>query len=144
MGLIEGGEIGSGQSLISIFEVVPQDAFADTAKTHDATLAEIKLRYKKPNEKDDVHTFSYSSNADVIPFGKIERCYRFSASVAMFGSLLRSSQYTRNMTWNDIVSWAVATADPNDILQKEFVSIVQQAKTLYTKTKKKKGNKEEN
>ncbi|MEI9908625.1 MAG: hypothetical protein WDO71_02535 [Bacteroidota bacterium] len=39
---------------------------------------------------------------------------------------------------------AAASADNNDVLQKEFVSIVQQAKILYSKTKKKKGNKEEN
>ena len=50
----------------------------------------------------------------------------------------------KNITWNEIVSLATASADNNDILQKEFVSIVQQAKTLYSKTKKKKGNKEDN
>jgi Ca-activated chloride channel family protein len=76
----------------------------------------------------------------VIPFDKAEKCYRFSAAVVMFGSMLRYSPFIKNATWNDIVAWASSSFDNKDILQQEFVSIVQQAKLLYTKTKKKKGN----
>jgi Ca-activated chloride channel family protein len=76
----------------------------------------------------------------ITPFDKIEKSYRFSASVAMFGSMLRSSAFTKAITWNDIANSAAASANNNDVLQKEFVTIVQQAKTLYSKTKKKKGN----
>jgi len=39
-----------------------------------------------------------------------------------------------------MITWATTTADEKDIVQKEFVNIVQQAKALYSKTKKKKGN----
>ncbi|HEY6503995.1 MAG TPA: von Willebrand factor type A domain-containing protein [Chitinophagaceae bacterium] len=144
LSVIEGGEIGSGQSLISIFEIVPERTVKVNAGTAaDSVFAEIKLQYKKPNNP-DIYKFAYFGSAEVIPFDKLEKCYRFSASVAMFGSMLRSSQFLKSMTWNDIVNSAIASADENDILQKEFVSIVQQAKSLYTKTKKKKGNKEDN
>ena len=54
--------------------------------------------------------------------------------------MLRYSPFIKNATWNDIVALAAASSDDKDILQQEFVSIVQQAKALYTKTKKKKGN----
>jgi Ca-activated chloride channel family protein len=140
---IEGGEIGSGQSLISLFEIVPQEGSGTGAAAgDDHQFAAITLRYKNPNEKINSR-FTYSSNAELIPFDQLEKCHRFSAVVAMFGSMLRSSPYVRNITWNDMVTWAVATADHRDILQKEFVSIVQQARTLYSKTKKKKGKEEE-
>jgi len=139
LAIIEGGELGSGQSLISVFEITPKTPLDNTA----GKFAEIKLQYKKPNNPTP-YKFSYSSPKEVIPFDKLDKCYRFTASVAMFGSMLRSSQFLKNMTWNDIVNFALAAADNNDLLQKEFVGIVQQAKVLYTKTKKKKNNKEEN
>jgi Ca-activated chloride channel homolog len=144
LSVIEGGEIGSGQSLISIFEIIPKEQVNATPGIATASrFAEIKLQYKQPDQPANYH-FSYTSPRELIPFDKIERSYRFSAAVAMFGSMLRSSQFVQNITWNDIVLAAAASADNNDVLQKEFVSIVQQAKILYSKTKKKKGNKEEN
>ena len=56
----------------------------------------------------------------------------------MFGSKLRASPFTKNVEWNDIISIANSSADANDIQQKEFVSIVEKAKGLYLKSKKKK------
>ncbi|MBL7743897.1 MAG: von Willebrand factor type A domain-containing protein [Chitinophagaceae bacterium] len=144
LAVIEGGEIGSGQSLISVFEIIPQDDKTDTTgKLPPGKFAEIQLQYKKPNQK-DVLKFSWSSPAVITPFSKSEKCYRFTAAVALFGSMLRSSQFTRNLTWNEVVNLAAATSNPADLLQKEFVSIVQHAKTLYARTKKKKGRSEEN
>ncbi|MEI9810199.1 MAG: von Willebrand factor type A domain-containing protein [Bacteroidota bacterium] len=144
LSVIEGGEIGSGQSLVSVFEITPKVAApGENTAAAGSSFAQIKLQYKKPNDPAS-YTFSYSSPRQIIGFDKLEKYYRFSAAVAMFGSMLRSSQFLKNTTWNDILSFAMASADNNDLLQKEFVSIVQQAKILYTKTKKKKGSKEEN
>jgi Ca-activated chloride channel family protein len=139
LAVIEGGELGSGQSLISIFEIVPKEMNKENAGTTSPAFARIKLQYKHPNEPANCQ-FDYTSKLEFTPFDKLEKCYRFSASVAMFGSMLRVSPFIKNITWNDIVSAAIASAEPNDILQQEFISIVQQAKTLYSKTKKKKGN----
>ncbi|HLG38119.1 MAG TPA: von Willebrand factor type A domain-containing protein, partial [Chitinophagaceae bacterium] len=136
---IEGGEIGSGQSLMSVFEITPDQAVKDPlSNLSNGRFADIKLDYKHSNDSTNCH-YTYSSRWDVTPFDKIEKCYRFSASVIMFGSLLRYSPYIKNFSWNDMAAWAASTADENDILQKEFISIVQQAKTLYSKIKKKKG-----
>jgi Ca-activated chloride channel family protein len=59
----------------------------------------------------------------------------------MFGSLLRSSPHTKQINWNDIIGLAESSAvyNNNNLLQKEFVTLLQQARTLYTKYKKKKG-----
>lgn len=138
LSVIEGGEIGSGQSMLSVFEVVLNKETGNTAAGNNK-VAEIKLQYKHPNDSVN-HQFKYISQPDVIPFEKAEKCYRFSAAVVMFGTMLRYSPFIKNATWNDIVALAAASSDDKDILQQEFVSIVQQAKALYTKTKKKKGN----
>jgi hypothetical protein len=56
----------------------------------------------------------------------------------MLGSLLRNSVYARAINWNDLLTLATASADSNDLLQQEFVSLVTVAKDLYTDKKKKK------
>lgn len=137
LSVIEGGEIGSGQSMISVFEVVLNKEVATTGSGAD--FAAIKLQYKYP--KDSVmRQARFVSHLDLVPFDKAEKSYRFSAAVIMFGSMLRGSPFIKATTWNDIVYRATSSMDENDILQQEFVTIVQQAKTLYSKQKKKKGN----
>jgi len=59
--------------------------------------------------------------------------------VAMFGSLLRTSPFLKNIGWNEIITLAETASGKDDLLQKEFLDILQQAKTLYLKVKKKKG-----
>lgn len=134
---VEGGEIGSGYSMMGIFEIEP-------AISRDTILiekfAQINLHYRNPN--DTTHrVFAYRSIFDYDDFADLDSTYRFAASIAMFGSLLRSSPFTKNITWNDVSLLANASANTNDILQKEFVSLVEQAKNIYTKTKKKKKEK---
>jgi Ca-activated chloride channel family protein len=54
----------------------------------------------------------------------------------MFGSLLRSSAVTKEINWNDTILLASQASDDNDPIQKEFVSLVKEAKILYSKQKK--------
>jgi Ca-activated chloride channel family protein len=140
LSVIEGGEIGSGQSVLSIFEITPEQSNKEPgADIAGGRFADIKLDYKRSNDSTKRH-YAYPSRWEPIPFDKLEKCYPFSAAVVMFGSMLRSSPFVKNLTWGDIISLATSAADNKDILQQEFVSIVQQAKTLYSKTKKKKGS----
>jgi Ca-activated chloride channel homolog len=138
---IEGGEIGSGHSMLAIFEIAPTEINKGAIKDNFTTgkLADIQLQYQYP-ESEVKHTFKYSSRFEYVPFDKLEKCYHFSAAVAMFGSLLRSSPFIKETSWNEIITLAQASSGSNDLLQKEFVTIVQQAKVLYTKVKKKKGS----
>lgn len=139
LSVIEGGEIGSGQSLISIFEVQLNKTRDSVSASPSSNFATIRLQYKRPGKEDQFH-YKHESALSIVPFDRLDRNYRFSAAVAMFGSLLRGSAYTKNLAWNDLVLLSTAAADPNDFLQQEFVSLVQQARNLYAKTKKKKGN----
>jgi Ca-activated chloride channel family protein len=134
--IIEGGEIGSGQSLISIFEITLNKEITNTISGNE--FADVRLQYKLPGDSTN-RQFRHSSKMNLVSFDKAEKCYRFSAAVVMFGSMLRYSSFVKNMTWNDVVTRASSSIDEQDLLQKEFVGIVQQAKTLYSKSKKKKG-----
>ncbi|MGQ0738701.1 MAG: YfbK domain-containing protein [Bacteroidota bacterium] len=140
LSVIEGGEIGSGYSMMALFEIVPAEAnkmAAGKNLTHEK-FVDIKLQYRHPND-DKECKYGYSSGFELKGFKDLDSCYRFSAAVAMFGSLLRGSSFIKNNSWNEIISLAQSVSGNNDLLQKEFIALVQQAKTLYSKVKKKKG-----
>lgn len=140
MATVEGGEIGSGHSMLAIFEIVPTEINKGAIKDNFTTgrLADVRLQYEKPNsEKKEL--FTYSARFDFIPFPELDKCYHFSAAVAMFGSLLRNSPFLKNIGWNEIITLAQSASGESELLQKEFSNLVQQAKTLYSKVKKKKG-----
>jgi Ca-activated chloride channel family protein len=110
LSVIEGGEIGSGQSLLTVFFIVPEQSNKEVVSNlTGGRFADIKLDYKHSNDSTNCH-YIYPSRRDLIPFDKIDRSYRFSASVIMFGSLLRFSPTVKNLTWNDMVAWATSTA----------------------------------
>lgn len=138
---IEGGEIGSGHSMIAMFEINPTEINKGAIKDNftSGKLADIIIRYKKPNSKEQL-TCTKTSRFEFTPFTDLDKSYQFSAAVSMFGSLLRNSPFLKNIGWNEIISLAQASVGNDDLLQKEFISIVEQAKLLYTKFKKKKGD----
>lgn len=137
--IIEGGEIGSGHSMIIAFEISPTDFNKDAVQREfsPGNIAEIKLQYKLPNDTTQRRFGSY------IPltykdFNSIDRNVRFSTSVIMFGSILRSSIIAKNIGWNDVILLATQTSDDKDPIQTEFISLLKQAKNLYSRQKKRK------
>jgi Ca-activated chloride channel family protein len=144
LSIIEGGEIGSGYSMVAMFEIRPTELNKGAIKDHftSGKFAEISLQYRLPNETPQ-RQFSYTSNFDYVNFHELDKTYQFAAAVTMFGALLRSSPTARKFEWNEIISLADETCSKTDLLQREFISLVQQARILYTKVKKKRGGNEE-
>ena len=140
LSVIEGGEIGSGHSMIAVFEVIPTEINKGAIKDNFTSghFADIRLQFRKPNDTIQHHV-AFASRFDPIPFKETDRCYQFSAAVIMFGSLLKESSFTKDISWNDVVTLAEQSSSQADLLQKEFTVLVQQAKNLYSKVKKKKG-----
>ncbi len=140
LSVIEGGEIGSGHSMIALFEIVPTEINKGAIKDNFTTgkFADVKLQYKQPNGTKELYHHSLC-RFEYIPFNDLAKCYQFSAAVAMFGSLLRTSSFLKNTGWNEVISLAEFSSGRDDLLQKEFISLVQQARLLYSKGKKKKG-----
>jgi len=137
--IIEGGEVGSGHSMIVAFEISPTDFNKDAVQRDfsPGNIAGIKLQYKRPN---DTTQRRYESNVPLAykDFNSIDRNVRFSTSVIMFGSILRSSIIAKNISWNDVILLATQTSDDKDPIQTEFISLLKQAKNLYGRQKKRK------
>jgi len=137
--VIEGGEVGSGHSIIAAFEISPTDFNKDAVERDfsPGNIGDIKIQYKLPNDTIEKQ-FPATIPLSYKDFNSIDRNLRFSTAVIMFGSLLRGSSVTKEINWNDTILLASQASDDNDPIQKEFVSLVKEAKILYTKQKKRK------
>ena len=133
---VEGGEVGSGHSLIALFEITPQPENTNTFYEKDG-LAKVKIQYRKPN--DSLLSFtSYKCPLELSSFDELPSCYRFAASVALFGSLVKNSRYTRRVNFTDAWLLASQSYNANDAVQKEFLTLIDKAKKIYPRGKKKK------
>ncbi|WP_336515882.1 vWA domain-containing protein [Pollutibacter soli] len=136
---LEGGEVGSGHSMIAIFEVVPtvenvKGVVSGIMKDH---IADVEIRYRLPGNK-SISFFKYRSPFNFLEFAESEHKIRFAATVALFGQMLRSSEFVKNVTWDQLVVMARDYSDHTNPSQREFAELVLKAQKLYVTTRKKK------
>jgi len=137
--LIEGGEIGSAYSTMIAIEIIPTQQgilFAKAKESCDCQPIYFDLTYKLPGADSTIEVKEVP-RVGFTPFNKMPACHQFASSVIMFGSLLRKSKFIKDITWNDVLHIAENSADMDNYSQKEFVQMVQQAKNIYGKKRKK-------
>ncbi|HEY0355530.1 MAG TPA: YfbK domain-containing protein, partial [Flavisolibacter sp.] len=135
--MIEGGEIGSAYSTLVAFEIVPTRQGLLVANAgHIYNPVNFFLKYKYPNQNQEQQV-DESPAICFTPFTDLTPCYKFAASVVMFGSMLRKSRFVKDINWNDIIKMASESADPRSYSQMEFVKMVEHAKEVYGKKRKK-------
>lgn len=144
---VDAGEIGAGHRVTALYEIVPVgskgrvDPLRYGAKPGKAAgkgeLANVRLRYKKPAAAG--HGYSESSQLLEYPIRKdtivsaeeLSADFRFAASVAAFGQLLRGGKYLGNYSYGDVAALASgALAEDRDGYRREFVSLVALARSL--------------
>ncbi|HTF30082.1 MAG TPA: von Willebrand factor type A domain-containing protein [Flavitalea sp.] len=131
---LEGGEIGSGHSLLAMFEISPANILQDKF-SRSGDLAKATLSFRNP-EDSVVRQTSFIAPYAFYEFTDIPDCYRFAASVSMFGALLKNSRYYRQVGWNDIIIMANNSYNKKDAVQTEFIAMVEKAKKIYNKYRK--------
>jgi len=131
--VLEGGEIGSGHTITAIFEISPAK---DSATSVHQSLASVELRYKKPGTNDLLKQ-SFTCEYQGTEIQQADSVYRFAAAVAMFGSVLRKSKYTKDYQLEDVLTLAKSGIQKDNVLQHEFGKLVEQAILLYNPSKKK-------
>jgi Ca-activated chloride channel family protein len=133
---IGGGEIGPAYSLMIVFEIVPPDLNSSTLKGKHFYPAQLVLNYK---ELDNTlyETLSLEPELLFTSFEELHKDYQFATAVIMFGSLLRNSKHAKQISWNQIIDLARKSAAPNNIIQQEFIQLVQKSKNIYSRRIKK-------
>ena len=138
----DAGEIGAGHTVTALYELVPSDGkVAQSLRYQSQELNEkgkgnelgfLKIRYKDPKVKD---TKSVEITEPLV-FNKkalkeTSTDYRFAASVAEFGILLRDNSNKANATYDQVIELAEGAIgkDPEGY-RKEFVRLVKSVKML--------------
>jgi Ca-activated chloride channel family protein len=136
----DAGELGSGHTVTALYEIIPvgaesetfnidelkyqKDSKSNSTAKHSDELMTIKLRYKKPDgdvSKKIVHPLADTST----PLNKTSANFRWSASVAGFGMLLRDSEYTKDFSYDQVVSLAEsARGEDKQGYRVEFINMV--------------------
>ena len=141
---IDAGEIGAGHTVTALYEVTLTDSNnraidplrysnEKSVKTsHSNELAHLRLRYKEPTASKSKLIEQVIKTSDIKPrLADASESYRFSASVAGFGQLLRGGKYMDEFAYEDVLELArKARGDDNFGYRGEFISLVNLAKSL--------------
>lgn len=140
----DAGEIGAGHTVTAFYEVIPVGVKSDFAGKVDdlkyqnveksvpvsgsKELLTVKLRYKQPNGN---HSKKIEAVLIDSKTNNISADFRFASAVAMFGQLLRDSDYKGSATYDKVISLAKTGLD-NDLqgYRREFVRLVETVKGL--------------
>ena len=138
----DAGEIGAGHTVTALYELVPSGGkVAQSLRYQSQELNEkgkgnelgfLKIRYKDPKVKDAKSV----EITEPLVFNKkalkeTSTDYRFAASVAEFGILLRDNSNKANATYDQVIELAEGAIgkDPEGY-RKEFVRLVKSVKML--------------
>jgi Ca-activated chloride channel family protein len=124
---LAGARVGSGNSLLALFEVVPK---ADT--TGADTLARIRVNYCLPGQA-AVRTLRFDCMNDVVPFERAEMDWKRAICLALFGMKLQRSEYAGGMGWPEIEKMAKKLFSGTNYLDDEYLSLIDRAKRIYDK-----------
>jgi len=135
---LEGGEIGSGNSLMAVFEIVPasDQLFKASDQAGNEGMAQVSLHYGVCN--DTLHKeMKMQCPLNYNEFKNLDKELQFATAVTMFALKLKHSKYIRESDWLDIYNIAQAAYDPSSYLQAEFVELISKAQKIYSSKKKK-------
>jgi Ca-activated chloride channel family protein len=141
---VDAGDIGAGHRVTALYEVIPvgktglldplrytQQLPAASAARASSELANVKLRYKKP-ASDTSELLEYPiAKGSVMAADKLSADFRFAASVAAFGQLLRGGKYVSNFGYDDVARLARGALDEDpEGYRREFLSLVKLAGSM--------------
>lgn len=141
----DAGEMGAGHTVTAFYEVVPAGIKSDfTGKVDDLKyqktkpapavtnnskeLLTVKLRYKAPdgNTSKKIEQPLIDDKKE-----KVSSDFRFASAVAMFGQLLRDSDFKGDATYDKVISLAKTSLDNDEMgYRREFIRLAETAEGL--------------
>lgn len=139
----DAGDMGSGHSVTAIYEIVPTGVTSPYLQKTDALkyqktealvdsqeLLTLKVRFKIPDSEKSVLLDFPVKNVSQ-PLASTSDNFRFAASVAEFGLLLRQSEYKGNAQYNEAIKRAkTAFGKDEEGYRSEFVRLVKLTQAL--------------
>jgi Ca-activated chloride channel homolog len=135
----DAGDLGSGHTVTALYEIIPVGTNSEFFKVDDLKyqkstidpkakdskeLMTIKFRYKNPNDNNSKLIVHALIDSDISP-AKTSDNFRWSASVAAFGMLLRDSEYIKNFNYDAVVQMAQnSKGEDREGYRIEFINMV--------------------
>ena len=144
----DAGDIGAGHNVTALYEIIPNTPIADptvpgvdasryqtskeyTQAAQSGELLVVKVRYKHPEGETSLRQEFPLLNADT----QLEDCdedFRWSASMAQFGMLLRRSKFQGDSNWDALLETVGALAkESQDTFRLEAFEMILTAKNLF-------------
>lgn len=126
---IVGGDIGSGHSVMALFEIERNDSVSATPD--ETPLALFNVSFVIPGTG-TTSLLWHSCNLPSQDFETLASDYQKAACVALFGMKLRKSGYASSIKWNYLSRLASKVLDKKDPLEQELLKLIQKARKIYT------------
>lgn len=149
----DAGELGSGHTVTALYEIIPvgvkskflekvdslkyQSNIAPLSKSsHTDELMTVKFRYKAPDGEVS-KLIEHPVLDQQVPLAKTSDNFRFAASVAEFGMLLRNSEFKSASSFSNVIALArKAKGTDEEGYRSEFIRLVESAESLTKETDK--------
>lgn len=143
----DAGELGSGHTVTALYEVIPVGVNSNFLKnvdslkyqknvapfsksSHTDEILTVKFRYKAPDGEVS-KLIEHPVKDKQIPIARTSDNFRFAASVAQFGMLLRNSEFKSYASYADVISLArKAKGNDEEGYRSEFIRLVESAQML--------------
>lgn len=142
----DAGEIGAGHTVTALYEIIPAGQPVDNNPSVDALkyqsvvteakpvvsdeLLTLKMRYKQP-DSDTSSKLEFALKDTERAFTAASPDFRFAASVAGFGMLLRESEYKKALTFAQVLEWAIQTQGTDPFgYRSELIGLIRNAQAI--------------
>ena len=139
---VDAGDVGSGQTVTALYEVVPvggpratdelrYGAVAGPRRVAASELGYVKIRYKLPkSDTSRLIATPINARSEVGSFAAAPQDARFAAAVAGFAELLRGGRHSGTFGYDDVLRIALASRGKDEFgYRNEFVQLVRAAKS---------------
>lgn len=142
----DSGDMGAGHTVTALYEIVPadgastmsstvdplkyQDRKVKPSATNDLDLMTIKIRYKNPESEASI-PFEMTARDNGKKLEDASENFKFAASVAGFGMLLRDSKYKGAATYDSMESLALQGKGKDEKgYRDEFIRLIDLARSF--------------
>lgn len=125
----DAGEMGAGHTVTAFYEIKPNNA-PHTTQWAEPELLTVRLRYKAP---DSNTSQLLETRLKATGNNKLSPDFHFASAVAMFGQLLRNSEYKGTGSYNQVISLAQSgLVNDRQGYKREFIRLVETVNGLTT------------
>jgi len=131
----DAGELGVGHTVTAIYEIVPGKTISGNLKYQASALGgsnelgTVKLRFKQPDQAKSIAKEVSIDNANK-DWKEATHDFRFSAAVASFSMILRSSKYINDFGLSEVEELAKTALSIEESDRIEFIGLFQKAMLL--------------